>query len=63
MYPQLIQPPRRMFDLAIGNIPGWHSLFYDLPVKMEGEFIFKDGEKLELTNGKGINEQIRVVPL
>ncbi|RLI69627.1 MAG: hypothetical protein DRP02_02095 [Candidatus Gerdarchaeota archaeon] len=62
-YPQLIQPPIRMFDFVVDNIPGWSSLFYDLPVKLEGKFIFKDGEKLELTNGRGINELIRLVPL
>lgn len=62
-YPQLIQPPTRMEDFVVDRIPGWNSLFYDLPVKLKGKFIFKDGEKLELTNGKGINELIRLVPL
>ncbi|MGC9781161.1 MAG: hypothetical protein HZR80_18105 [Candidatus Heimdallarchaeota archaeon] len=62
-YPQLIQPPTRMEDFMVDNIPGWNSLFYDLPVKLKGKFIFKDGEKLELTNGRGINELIRLVPL
>jgi len=62
-YPQLIQPPTPMFDFMVDNIPGWSSLFYDLPVRMEGKFIFNDGEKLELTNGRGINELIRLVPL
>jgi hypothetical protein len=62
-YPQLIQPPTRMEDFVVDNIPGWSSLFYDLPIKLEGKFIFKDGEKLELTNGRGINELIRLVPL
>ncbi|NHJ46592.1 MAG: hypothetical protein FK733_02275 [Asgard group archaeon] len=62
-YPQLIQPPTRMEDFVVDNIPGWSSLFYDLPVKLKGKFIFKDGEKIELTNGRGINELIRLVPL
>lgn len=62
-YPQLIQPPTRMEDFVVDNIPGWSSLFYDLPIKLKGKFIFKDGEKLELTNGRGINELIRLVPL
>ena len=62
-YPQLIQQPARMEAFVVDNIPGWNSLFYDLPVKLDGKFYFKDGEKLELTNGKGINEIIRLVPL
>ncbi|MFW9924704.1 MAG: hypothetical protein ACFFDW_15595 [Candidatus Thorarchaeota archaeon] len=62
-YPQLIQPPSRMEAFMVDNIPGWNSLFYDLPVKLKGKFYFDDGEKLELTNGKGINEIIRLVPL
>ena len=62
-YPQLIQQPARMEAFMVDNIPGWNSLFYDLPVKLEGAFIYKDGEKLKLNNGKGINEIIRLVPL
>ena len=62
-YPQLIQPPTRMEAFVVDNIPGWSSLFYDLPVKLKGRFIFNDGEKLKLTNGVGINELIRLVPL
>ncbi len=62
-YPQLIQPPARMEAFVVDNIPGWNSLFYVLPVKLKGKFIFNDGETLELTNGKGINELIRLVPL
>ncbi|NHJ05993.1 MAG: hypothetical protein EAX90_14290 [Candidatus Heimdallarchaeota archaeon] len=62
-YPQLIQPPSRMEAFMVDNIPGWNSLFYDLPVKLKGNFIYNDGEKLKLTNGKGINEIIRLVPL
>ncbi|MBN1328455.1 MAG: hypothetical protein JXA54_03170 [Candidatus Heimdallarchaeota archaeon] len=62
-YPQLIQPPTRMEAFIVDNIPGWSSLFYDLPVKLKGKFIYNDGETLELTNGRGINELIRLVPL
>jgi len=62
-YPQLIQQPARMEAFVVDNIPGWSSLFYDLPVKLNGKFIFTDGETLELTNGRGINELIRLVPL
>jgi hypothetical protein len=62
-YPQLIQEPARLEAFMVDNIPGWNSLFYDFPVKMEGEFVFNDGEKIELRNGKGINELIRLVPL
>jgi len=62
-YPQLIQPPIRMEAFVVDNIPGWSSLFYDLPVKFKGRFHFNDGEKLELTSGRGINEIIRLVPL
>lgn len=63
LYPQLIQPPARMEAFMVDNIPGWNSLFYDLPIKLKGTFTFDDGEKIKLTNGKGINEIIRLVPL
>ncbi|MFX1538369.1 MAG: hypothetical protein ACFFDI_29615 [Promethearchaeota archaeon] len=62
-YPQLIQPPTRLEAFIVDNIPGWNSLFYDLPVRFEGKFIYKDGRTLELSNGHGINEHIRIVPL
>ncbi|MBD3192384.1 MAG: hypothetical protein GF308_17225 [Candidatus Heimdallarchaeota archaeon] len=62
-YPQLIQPPTRLEAFIVDNIPGWNSLFYDLPVTLEGYFQFNDGRRLELNNGKGINEIIRIVPL
>jgi hypothetical protein len=62
-YPQLIQPPTRLFAFEVDNIPGWSSLFYDLPVKFEGKFEYIDGKIIELKNGKGMNEIIRIVPL
>ncbi|MFX1537596.1 MAG: hypothetical protein ACFFDI_25625 [Promethearchaeota archaeon] len=62
-YPQLIEAPMRLENFIVDNIPGWSTLFYDLPVKLEGKFVYKDGKTVELTDGRGMNELIRLVPL
>jgi hypothetical protein len=61
-YLQLIQL-RRLEGVTMKNIPGWGVLFYDAPVTIEGTFEYQDGKKVELTNGRGINELIRLSPL
>lgn len=63
MYPQPIDEPRRIENLTINNITGWSALFYDAPVTLEGKFTYKNGKTVELTNGLGINECLRIVPL
>ena len=62
-YPQLLQAPIRFENFVADNIPGWFSIFYDLPVELEGNFTFDDGKVIELRGGKGVNELIRLVPL
>ena len=62
-HPLMAQDPTRLESLCIDNIPGWSSLFYDGPVALEGKFTFEDGRVLQLTNGRGINEQIRISAL
>lgn len=61
-YIQLIQN-RRLETMRMRNIPGWGVLFYDAPVTIKGEFTYTDGNTIALTNGKGINELIRLRPL
>ncbi len=63
MYPQMIEDPQRIENLTINNITGWNALFYDAPITIEGKFTYKDGKTVELTNGRGINEILRIVPL
>ncbi|MHA1362408.1 MAG: hypothetical protein ACTSP1_07715 [Candidatus Freyarchaeota archaeon] len=63
MYPQPIDEPRRIENLTINNITGWSALFYDAPVKLEGKFTYKNGKTVKLTNGVGINEVLRILPL
>jgi hypothetical protein len=62
-YPQFIQPPMRMEFLTIDNISGWSTLFYDTPVAVRGSFRYRDGRTIALSDGVGINEQIRISPL
>ncbi|MBN1177826.1 MAG: hypothetical protein JXD18_01330 [Anaerolineae bacterium] len=62
-YPQMAQDPARLEGLTINNIPGWGSLFYDGPVTLKGKFTYKDGRVVELVDGVGINEVIRIAPL
>lgn len=61
-YIQLIRN-MRLETMTMKNIPGWAALFYDAPVKIEGEFTYKDGKTVKLTNGHGINELIRLSPM
>ncbi|MFX0063936.1 MAG: hypothetical protein ACFFC7_17335 [Candidatus Hermodarchaeota archaeon] len=61
-YPQFFQA-MRLEHLVIDNIPGWNSLFYDIPVKIQGKFVSKDKKTIELINGQGMNEVIRLGPL
>lgn len=63
MYPVFIEEPRRIEWLTLHNLTGWDVLFYDSPITSEGKFTYKDGKTLKLTNGTGINEQIRIAPL
>lgn len=63
MYPQMIEAPQRIENLTIHNITGWNALFYDAPITIKGKFTYKDGKTIELTNGRGINEILRIVPL
>lgn len=61
-YIQLIQN-MRLETMTMKNIPGWAVLFYDAPIAIEGEFTYKDGKKVKLTNGRGVNELIRLSPM
>ncbi|OQY20835.1 MAG: hypothetical protein B6I35_09915 [Anaerolineaceae bacterium 4572_32.2] len=62
-YPLFIQDPARLEGLTIDNVPGWSSIFCDVPITLEGKFTYKDGRVIELTNGVGMNEVIRISPL
>ncbi|WXG39324.1 MAG: hypothetical protein WED07_00570 [Candidatus Freyarchaeum deiterrae] len=61
-YPQFSQT-RRVDFLTLQNITGWYVLFFEPPTVFEGKFTYNDGKTIELTNGQGMNEQIRVSPL
>lgn len=62
-YPLMLQGATRLEGLTVDNIPGWSSLFYDGPVSLEGNFKYTDGRVIELKNGVGINEVIRISAL
>jgi hypothetical protein len=62
LYPQISQPVR-MEPLTMHNITGWNMMFFDTPIEMEGKFIYANGDAVELTNGTGVNEQLRILPL
>jgi hypothetical protein len=62
-HPLLLQPPARLETLTVNNISGWSTLFYDAPIALEGTFTYKNGRVIELENGVGINERIRVSAL
>ena len=63
LYPQLIGKPMRAENLTMNRITGWNMLFYDLPFIIEGKFTYNDGKKIKLTNGRGLNNVVRVFPL
>jgi len=62
-YPLFIQEPARLEGLTIDNVPGWSSIFCDVPITLEGKFTYKDGRVIDLTGGVGMNEVIRISPL
>ncbi len=62
LYPQMAQA-MRLEPLTMHNITGWSTLFFDAPIVMEGKFTYEDGKKVELTHGRGVNEQLRILPL
>ncbi|WXG41803.1 MAG: hypothetical protein WED07_13735 [Candidatus Freyarchaeum deiterrae] len=63
MYPQTIEDARRIENLTLNNITGWNAMFYDSPVAIKGKFTYKNGKTVELDNGRGMNETLRIVPL
>ncbi|NVM01599.1 MAG: hypothetical protein HWN67_04655 [Candidatus Helarchaeota archaeon] len=50
-------------DMKFRNILGWRILHYDLYVSIDGEFEYKNGKIMKLTNGAGVVEHMRVSPL
>ncbi|MBU7015044.1 MAG: hypothetical protein HXS52_13260 [Theionarchaea archaeon] len=62
IYPKIAQA-MRMEPLTMHNTTGWSVLFLDAPINMEGTFTYTNGDSVELTNGKGVNEQLRILPL
>ena len=62
LYPQIAQT-MRMEPLIMHNITGWNVMFFDAPIGLEGKFTYTDGEAVELHSGKGVNEQLRILPL
>ncbi|MBU6997873.1 MAG: hypothetical protein HXS41_06750 [Theionarchaea archaeon] len=62
LYPKIAQA-MRMEPLTMHNTTGWSVLFLDAPINMEGEFTYSDGKSVKLTSGKGVNEQLRILPL
>lgn len=62
IYPQIAQA-LRLEPLTMHNTTGWSVLFLDAPINMEGKFTLNNGKSVELTNGKGVNEQLRILPL
>ncbi|NHI93348.1 MAG: hypothetical protein EAX96_12755 [Candidatus Lokiarchaeota archaeon] len=64
LYPKLSKTLNRRIEfLTLHNLTGWRVLFYDVILKISGKFTYKDGKVIKLTNGTGVNEQIRVSPL
>lgn len=62
IYPQFSRIVR-LENLCIHGIYAWNINFYDAPITLTGEFVYKDEKTVKLTNGRGMNETIRVVPL
>lgn len=62
IYPQFIFK-ERLEDLCLNRIYAWNVNYYDTPIICNGEFVYNNGKTVKLTNGKGMNETIRVVPL
>lgn len=62
LYPQIAQG-MRLEPLTMHNITGWGILFMDAPITMEGIFTYSNGKTVNLTEGKGVNEQMRLLPL
>jgi hypothetical protein len=62
LYPHIAQA-MRMEPLTMHNITGWNVMFFDAPITIEGKFSYVDGETVELSNGIGVNEQLRILPL
>ncbi|MGC1121736.1 MAG: hypothetical protein WBA22_11650 [Candidatus Methanofastidiosia archaeon] len=62
LFPQIAQA-MRLEPLTMHNTTGWSVLFLDAPINMKGKFTYTDGNPVELTNGKGVNEQLRILPL
>jgi hypothetical protein len=54
---------RRMEKLALDNTEGYNFCYWDAPFKAEGEFRYKDGKVIKLTNGRGVNEPQKVSSL
>lgn len=61
-YPQISQTTR-MEPLTLHNITGWNMMFFDAPIVLEGKFSYNNGKTIELTNGRGVNELLRMLPL
>ncbi|WXG39655.1 MAG: hypothetical protein WED07_02275 [Candidatus Freyarchaeum deiterrae] len=62
LYPQFIQKVK-LDNLRMQGIYAWNVNFYDAPITLTGEFVYKDGKTVKLTNGRGMNETIRIAPL
>jgi hypothetical protein len=54
---------RRMEKLGMDDVEGWNFSYWDAPLKSEGEFTYKNGKVISLTNGRGVNEPQKVSPL
>ncbi|MBU7012324.1 MAG: hypothetical protein HXS46_16710 [Theionarchaea archaeon] len=62
LYPHIAQAVR-MEPLTMHSITGWNVMFFDAPIRVGGKFSYVDGKTVELSNGTGVNEQLRILPL